>query len=89
MQTIELTKEVTTVFQAAKSLPPKEREQLAEELWASLDEDAPCEVSELEAMQLEEVRRRLEEVGKRGWGNGDRGQVQFIQAAGSSGRQSN
>ena len=61
MQTAELTKDVTTVFQAAKLLPPKVREQLAEELWASLDEDAPCEVSELEAMQLEEVRRRLED----------------------------
>lgn len=55
------TTEITTVFQAAKSLPPKVRELLAEELWASLDEDAPCEASQLEAMQLEEVRRRLED----------------------------
>lgn len=55
------TTEITTVFQAAKSLPPKVRELLAEELWASLDEDAPCESSQLEAMQLEEVRRRLED----------------------------
>ena len=61
MQTAELTQDVTTVFQAAKSLPPKVRELLAEELWASLDEDAPCEPSQLEAMQLEEVRRRLED----------------------------
>ncbi len=55
------TTEITTVFQAAKSLPPKVRELLAEELWASLDVDAPCESSQLEAMQLEEVRRRLED----------------------------
>lgn len=55
------TAEFTTVFEAAKSLPPKVRELLAEELWASLDEDAPCEPSQLEAMQLEEVRRRLED----------------------------
>lgn len=61
MQTTELTQDMTTVFQAAKSLPPKVREQLADELWASLDDDAPCEPSQLEAMQLEEVRRRLED----------------------------
>lgn len=61
MPTTELTQDVTTVFQAAKSLPPIVREQLAEELWASLDEDAPCEPSQLSDMQLEEVRRRLED----------------------------
>ena len=61
MQALEQTEEVTSVFQAAKSLPPKVRELLAEELWASLDEDAPCEASEVEAMQLEEVRRRVED----------------------------
>ena len=61
MQAAGLTQEVTSVFQAAKSLPPNVRELLAEELWASLDDDAPCEASQIEAMQLEEVRRRVED----------------------------
>ena len=61
MQAAGLTQEVTSVFQAAKSLPPNVRELLAEELWASLDDDAPCEASQIEAMQLEEVRRRVKD----------------------------
>jgi hypothetical protein len=59
MQTVAHTQDVTTVFEAAKSLPPKVREQLVEGVWASLNDDAPCEPSQLEAMQLEEDRKDL------------------------------
>ncbi len=58
--TVEFAEDVKTVFQAATSLPPEVREQLAEELWASLDEETSRETADGEAMQLEEIRRRLE-----------------------------
>lgn len=61
MPTAEMTQEVTSVFQAAKLLPAKIREQLAEELWDSLDLEVPCETAELETMQREELRRRVED----------------------------
>src|SRR5436309_1010555 len=59
MPTVELTSEVERVFCAAKALPPSVRARLAEELWDSLDADAPCGDEELEALQREEIRRRV------------------------------
>jgi putative addiction module component (TIGR02574 family) len=61
MSTIETPQEFETVFQAARSLPPTIRAQLAEELWESLDKDAPGSQADVEDLQREEIRRRIED----------------------------